>query len=242
MSTRPSDAFLAAEADSATKAIVYYGELGGTDEYELVELIKNGTLTKPVVAYIAGIIGEKFDTPVQFGHAKALAGSRDETATAKREALRSVGVIVAESIGELTKLVAELPRDKVVEAVDDYTARSVSLFTSTISAETPDGYAFVGKTLSSWSAEGDIAAQITAGILGRSPKSAVTIELVRTIFLLSVDHGPQVSGALNTIITARAGKGLVDSLAAGLMTIGPRFGGAGMDCAEGVESGRLIKR
>ena len=239
--TRPSDAFLAAEADPATKAIVYYGELGGTDEYELVELIKNGTLTKPVVAYIAGIIGEKFDTPVQFGHAKALAGSRDETATAKREALRSVGVIVAESIGELTKLVAELPRDKVVEAVDDYTARSVSLFTSTISAETPDGYAFVGKTLSSWSAEGDIAAQITAGILGRSPKSAVTIELVRTIFLLSVDHGPQVSGALNTIITARAGKGLVDSLAAGLMTIGPRFGGAVSDAArewfDGVQQG-----
>ena len=239
--TQPSDAFLAAEADSATKAIVYYGELGGTDEYELVELIKNGTLTKPVVAYIAGIIGEKFDTPVQFGHAKALAGSRDETATAKREALRSVGVIVAESIGELTKLVAELPRDKVVEAVDDYTARSVSLFTSTISAETPDGYAFVGKTLSSWSAEGDIAAQITAGILGRSPKSAVTIELVRTIFLLSVDHGPQVSGALNTIITARAGKGLVDSLAAGLMTIGPRFGGAVSDAArewfDGVQQG-----
>ena len=239
--TRPSDAFLAAEADPATKAIVYYGELGGTDEYELVELIKNGTLTKPVVAYIAGIIGEKFDTPVQFGHAKALAGSRDETATAKREALRSVGVIVAESIGELTKLVAELPRDKVVEAVDDYTARSVSLFTSTIGAETPDGYAFVGKTLSSWSAEGDIAAQITAGILGRSPKSAVTIELVRTIFLLSVDHGPQVSGALNTIITARAGKGLVDSLAAGLMTIGPRFGGAVSDAArewfDGVQQG-----
>src|SRR5690606_16039651 len=41
-----------------------------------------------------------------------------------------------------------------------------------------------------------------------------------------IDHGPQVSGALNTIITARAGKGVVDSLAAGLLTVGPRFGGA----------------
>ncbi len=239
--TRPSDAFLAAEADPATKAIVYYGELGGTDEYELVTLVKDGKLTKPIVAYIAGVIGESFETPVQFGHAKALAGSRDETASAKREALRSAGVTVAESIGELAKLVEKLPQDEVAQSVSDYSGRTASLFTSTISAETPDGYAFVGKTLQEWSAAGDIAAQITAGILGRAPKSSVTVELMRTIFLLSVDHGPQVSGALNTIVTARAGKGVVDSLAAGLMTIGPRFGGAVSDAArewfDGVQQG-----
>ncbi len=238
---RPSEAFLAAEADPATKAIVYYGELGGTDEYELAELIENGSLTKPIVAYIAGLIGENFDTPVQFGHAKALAGSSDETASAKREVLHSVGVAVAESIGELRDLVARLPHDEVAECADDYSGRSASLFTSTISSEMADGYAFVGKTLQNWSADGDIAMQITAGLLGRMPKSTVTVELVRAIFLLSVDHGPQVSGALNTIITARAGKGLVDSLVAGLATIGPRFGGAVSDAArewfDGVEQG-----
>ena len=239
--TRPSDAFLAAEADPATKAIVYYGELGGADEYELVTLINDGKLTKPIVAYVAGVIGERFETPVQFGHAKALAGSRYETASAKRDALRAAGVTVAESIGELAKLVAKLPQDDVAENASDYTGRRASLFTSTISAETPGGYAFAGKTLQEWSATGDIAAQMTAGLLGRVPKSAVTVELVRTIFLLSVDHGPQVSGALNTIITVRAGKGLVDSLAAGLMTIGPRFGGAVSDAArewfDGVQQG-----
>jgi ATP citrate (pro-S)-lyase len=41
-----------------------------------------------------------------------------------------------------------------------------------------------------------------------------------------VDHGPYVSGAVNTIVAARAGKDLVSSLAAGMLTIGPRFGGA----------------
>ncbi|KAL2459715.1 ATP-citrate synthase beta chain protein 1 [Forsythia ovata] len=40
------------------------------------------------------------------------------------------------------------------------------------------------------------------------------------------DHGPRVSGAHNTIVTARAGKDLVSSLVSGLLTIGPRFGGA----------------
>ncbi|MCD6214051.1 MAG: ATP citrate synthase, partial [Candidatus Desulfofervidus sp.] len=40
------------------------------------------------------------------------------------------------------------------------------------------------------------------------------------------DHGPCVSGAHNAIVTARAGKDLVASLVSGLLTIGPRFGGA----------------
>lgn len=229
--TRPLDAFLAAEADPATKHIVYYGELGGTDEYEIVELIKEKRLTKPVVAYVAGVIGESFETPVQFGHAKALAGSKDETASAKRRALREAGVQVAESMSELSNIVASLPQDEIQETVQDFSHRQPSLFTSTISSETSEGYVFVGKSLQDWSKEGDIAMQITAGILGRMPISAVTVDLVRTIFLLSVDHGPQVSGAFNTIVTARAGKGVVDSLAAGLMTIGPRFGGAVSDAA-----------
>jgi len=46
------------------------------------------------------------------------------------------------------------------------------------------------------------------------------------VLMLTADHGPAVSGAHNTIITARAGKDLVSSLVSGLMTIGPRFGGA----------------
>ena len=239
--TTPRDAFLAAEADPATKAIVYYGELGGTDEYELVTLREEGKLTKPVVAYIAGVIGESFETPVQFGHAKALAGSQDETASAKRAALAGAGVTVAESIGELAERVAQIPQDEIVETTTDFSGRTPSLFTSTISGEAPDGYAFVGKSLQDWSAEGDIAAQITAALLGRAPQSQLTVDMIRTIFLLSVDHGPQVSGALNTIVTARAGKGVVDSLAAGLLTVGPRFGGAVSDAArewfDGVQQG-----
>lgn len=224
--TTPQKAFLMAEADPKTEVIVYYGELGGVDEYEIVKLIKDGELTKPVIAYIAGTISESFDTPVQFGHAKALAQSQDETASAKREALASAGVRVAGSVQELVDVINKLPKDKIISNDYDFSHRSSSLFTSTISSEKPDGYAFVGKTLQNWSADGDIAKQITAGLLGREPKSTLTVDLVKTIFLLSIDHGPQVSGALNTIVTARAGKGIIDSLTAGLMTIGPRFGGA----------------
>jgi ATP citrate (pro-S)-lyase len=237
----PRDAFLAAEADPSTKSIVYYGELGGTDEFEIVELIEKNKLTKPIIAYIAGVIGESFDTPIQFGHAKALAGSKSETASAKRQALAAAGVRVATSIHELAEEVSKLPEDTITANDSDFSRRNSSLFTSTISGETSEGYIFVGRALQDWSAMGDIAAQITTGLLGHQPSSTLTVDLVRTIFLLSVDHGPQVSGALNTIITARAGKGLVDSLAAGLMTIGPRFGGAVSDAArewfDGVSQG-----
>ena len=50
--------------------------------------------------------------------------------------------------------------------------------------------------------------------------------------IVTADHGPAVSGAHNTIVSARAGKDLVSSLCSGLLTIGPRFGGALNEAAE----------
>merc|ERR1712079_699694 len=50
--------------------------------------------------------------------------------------------------------------------------------------------------------------------------------------IVTADHGPAVSGAHNTIVSARAGKDLVSSLCSGLLTIGPRFGGALDDAAK----------
>jgi citrate synthase len=63
-------------------------------------------------------------------------------------------------------------------------------------------------------------------LLGSSIKSEKAEAFIDYIFKLLVDHGPYVSGAMNTIVSARAGKDLVSSLASGLLTVGPRFGGA----------------
>jgi len=242
--TTPKEAFLAAEADNATTHIVYYGELGGQDEYELAELLTSGRVSKPVVCYIAGVISENFETPVQFGHAKALAGNKSETATAKRSALKEAGATVATSMADFAKAIETLPKAKGGERADMAVirSRSSSLFSSTISRESEDGYEFIGASMQDWAKQGDIAAQITAGLLGKQPRSKLTVEFIRTVFLLSSDHGPQVSGAMNTIMTARAGKGLVDSLAAGLLTVGPRFGGAVSDAANEWFSGVTEQR
>lgn len=228
--TDPSSAFKMAESDPNTKAIIYYGELGGTDEYLLVDMINAGEITKPVVAYIAGVVGESFEQPVQFGHAKALANNQDETASAKITALLGAGVNVASSIRDFVKLIKDIESEEIMDSenntADELENRKSSMFTSTIGHENDGAYEFVGKSLSTWAQEGNFVRQIVSGILGREPKSKELVELSNIIFLLSIDHGPQVSGALNTIVTARAGKNLVDSLVAGLLTVGPRFGGA----------------
>lgn len=60
-------------------------------------------------------------------------------------------------------------------------------------------------------------------------------KFIELIIETVADHGPCVSGAHNAIVAARAGKDLVSSVASGLLTIGPRFGGA-ID-----EAGRYFK-
>jgi ATP citrate (pro-S)-lyase len=45
------------------------------------------------------------------------------------------------------------------------------------------------------------------------------LRFIEMVLMLTADHGPAVSGAHNTIVSARAGKDLVSSLCSGLLTI-----------------------
>jgi ATP citrate (pro-S)-lyase len=56
------------------------------------------------------------------------------------------------------------------------------------------------------------------------PKYAT--KFIEMCLMVTADHGPAVSGAHNTIVATRAGKDLISSLVSGMLTIGPRFGGA----------------
>lgn len=79
--------------------IVVLGELGGTDEYGVVEALKSGEVTKPVVAWVTGTCAKWFKaSEVQFGHAGAKSGGgADESAEAKNAALKQAGAIVPAS-------------------------------------------------------------------------------------------------------------------------------------------------
>ena len=217
-----------AENDPATKAICYFGELGGVDEYEIVEMIKEKRLTKPVVAYIAGIIDEAFDEHVQFGHAKALVARQDESARAKREALRAAGVTAPDTFPEFLVALEALPtpefRDTVL-SMSDLSDRKPSILSTreVVDLEEIPVYVKNKKVVAQDSTFGRKAIE---AILGKELKSETSAAFAEAVFSLLIDHGGHVSGAVNTMITARAGKDLVSSLAAGLLTVGPRFGGA----------------
>jgi ATP citrate (pro-S)-lyase len=55
---------------------------------------------------------------------------------------------------------------------------------------------------------------------------AYATKFIEMTIMVTADHGPAVSGAHNAIVTARAGKDLISSIVSGMLTIGPRFGGA----------------
>ena len=227
--TSPKEAMLAAQNDPNTKAIAYFGELGGTDEYELAELLQTQQLTKPLVAYIAGTVAELFDTPPQFGHAKAMASNKQETASAKREALRVAGAQAGDSFAQFVEQLnmLDLPKvDHMDKQPDDLQNRKKGLITSSVSFDVDGDVQLLGENLLDLVEKNTFASLTTSMLLGKQIQSRETEEFVDFVLRLLVDHGPYVSGAMNTIVTARAGRDLVSSLATGLLTIGPRFGGA----------------
>jgi succinyl-CoA synthetase alpha subunit len=226
----PEMAFLAAQNDPKTKAIVYFGELGGQDEYVLVELIKQKRVTKPVVAYIAGTVADLFETPPQFGHAKAMAARDDESARAKRAALAAVGVQAAQTFSEFVASIRALSglvsTGEETSQSQQLLQRQRGLIASSVSRDAEGGVRVLDEDLLRLAERNSFGRIAMSMFLGHKIKSKELEEFTDFILRLLVDHGPYVSGAVNTIVAARAGRDLVSSLASGLLTIGPRFGGA----------------
>lgn len=92
------------EADDETKAVAMIGEIGGTDEQEAAEFIKD-KMSKPVVAFIAG---QTAPEGKRMGHAGAIVSGSAGTAQEKMDVLEKAGVPVARIPSEITKLLNEV--------------------------------------------------------------------------------------------------------------------------------------
>jgi len=234
------------EANPDIKMIVLLGEVGGTDEYVVVEAMKKKRIKKPVVAWCIGTCSKVFPAEVQFGHAGARAGADMETADAKNKALKEAGAYVPNSFDDFdqqikkvyTKLVKsgkhkpipdveppQIPLDYNV-ALKQGVIRRPAQFISTISDDRGDELRYCGIKISKifeekWGLGGVI------GLLWfKKDLPMWAREFLERVVQLTADHGPAVSGAHNSIVAARAGKDLISALVSGLLTIGPRFGGA----------------
>lgn len=90
------------EEDPDTDLVVLVGEVGGMQEEEAAEYIKK-SMTKPVVAYIAGLNAPQ---EKRMGHAGAIIqGDGRGTAQSKVSALQEAGVEVAQFPAEVVRLV-----------------------------------------------------------------------------------------------------------------------------------------
>jgi succinyl-CoA synthetase alpha subunit len=97
------DCLRAFQDDPETEGVIMIGEIGGTAEEEAAEFIK-ANMTKPVVAYIAGVTappGKKM------GHAGAIISGSKGTAQAKMDALTKAGAKVALNPTELGDLMVQ---------------------------------------------------------------------------------------------------------------------------------------
>jgi len=250
------------------KIIVILGEIGGTDEYDVVDAIRERKIDKPVVAWNIGSCSKIFPAEIQFGHAGARASSVRERAEIKNKAFRDAGAIVPSSFDDFGEKIKEVFESLVKSGVIDVkpdplsppipqnfdaamragTIRRSTNFVCTISDERGEELEYCGMPISTIIGQ-DYGIGGVIGLLWFKRKlPGWATRFIEMVLEITADHGPAVSGAHNAIVAARAAKDLVSALTSGLLTIGPRFGGAINDaamlfakyCDEGKEPESLV--
>ncbi len=232
------DNMLRMEKNPDVKYMVLLGEVGGREEYKIIDAIKEGKITKPVIAWCIGTIAKHYSSGVQFGHAGASANADSETAAAKNKAMAEAGMFVPKTFNELPQTINqvynELKEKGIIKEIEEPEIATIPVnrrpkqFVCTISDDRGEEATYAGYPISSVATPdtgkgiGDVISLLWFKKV--YPKWAT--DFIETVLKTVADHGPAVSGAHNAKVTARAGKSVVESLVTGLLTIGPRFGGA----------------
>lgn len=92
------------EADDETDAVIMIGEIGGPQEAEGADYVRDH-MTKPVIGYVAGLTAPKGR---RMGHAGAIVSAAGESAQEKVEILTAAGITVAPNPSAMGKTVAQV--------------------------------------------------------------------------------------------------------------------------------------
>ena len=232
------DNMLRMEKNPDVKYMVLLGEVGGREEYKIIEAVKDGRITKPIVAWCIGTIAKHFSSGVQFGHAGASANADEETAVAKNQAMKEAGIYVPDSFNDLPAKINEvytkLKNEGVITEIEEPEINTIpkvrrpKQFVCTISDDRGEEATYAGFPISSVATPdtGKSIGDVISLLWFKKVYPKWATDFIETVIKTVADHGPAVSGAHNAKVTARAGKSVVEALVTGLLTIGPRFGGA----------------
>jgi len=228
------------------KMIVALGEIGGREELRIVTALQEGRIKKPLVIWVTGTCARMFHAGVQFGHAGARADSALESAESKNTALRRAGALVPDSFETYDKVIRETYEDLVArgiivpapdvpaprmpmdyaQAMKEGLIRTTADFICTISNDRGEELKYFDVPISKVMSEGYGIGGVIGLLWFKRKLPAFAARYLETVIMLTADHGPAVSGAHNAIVAARADKDIISAVVSGLLTIGPRFGGA----------------
>ncbi|GIU01705.1 ATP citrate lyase [Sulfurovum sp. TSL6] len=228
------DNLLRMEENPDVKYMILLGEVGGTEEYKVIDAVKSGKITKPIIAWCIGTIAKYYDSGVQFGHAGASANAERETAEAKNKAMAEAGIHVPATFNDLPAKIREVFESLNIPAIPEPEinvvpkVRRSKQFICTISDDRGDEATYAGFPISSVATPdtGKGIGDVVSLLWFKKQYPEWATQFIETVMKTVADHGPAVSGAHNAKVTARAGKSVVEALVTGLLTIGPRFGGA----------------
>lgn len=243
------------EKDPDTKAVVLVGEMGGDLEEKAARWYQEKKRRIKLIGVVSGFCQESLPQGMKFGHAGAKEGAKGEgSARAKSESLRAAGAIVPETFGDLGPTIEKVYKEllatgQVMEKerispadlpdlprrVEDVVAQGEimvqPLFKSSITDDRGDEPLYCGYPASELIEKGYDVTHVIGLLWNKRLISDKEAEMVKRVLMIAADHGPCVSGAFATIMAAAAGIGMSQSIAAGLIMIGPRFGGAVTDAA-----------
>src|SRR5436309_1451347 len=241
------------EQDHLTDAVVMVGEMGGDLEERAAEWYGATKRRIILLAVVSGFCQESLPKGMKFGHAGAKEGLKGEgSARSKSDALKKAGAIVPDTFGALGPAIkrvyeelvtsgrvrpvpelspADMPKlpKSVEEGMKAGDVLVAPLVKTTITDDRGDEPLYDGYPASELINKGYEIPHVVGLLWGERLIREQEVEGIEGVMMLSADHGPCVSGALATIIAACAGIGMSQSVAAGLIMIGPRFGGAVTD-------------